>query len=148
MNIYQYELSNLVDKGFNTKSLQMESLLNFMSKLGYFYINGLDRVTTTLASDNRKCIRRFTKVTDTVEHSPKFMSFDNCVTLHDRCVVSSLKSDFEILGVPLLPYTFTVDTTTMRSAISQKLVKEVKLQRKKGGQIIVQSNFVKLVNHE
>mgnify|MGYP003652312355 CR=1 FL=1 len=108
MNIYQYELSNLVDKGFNTKSLQMESLLNFMVQLGFRYTR-----KTESRRNTDKGSGRFTR------HSgKKFISFNDAVILHNNT-----------------------------SSIC-KLVKQVKLQRKKGGQIIVQSNFVKLVNNE
>ena len=77
------------------------------------------------------------------DNMPRFLSFDDAVKLHNGNYKYRL---FSFKQVVILILNITLSFDTWCKASDSKLVKQVKLQRKKGGAIMVQTHLVKLMS--
>lgn len=139
------------DYEMDTKDLQMMSLMNYMGELGYDMIGQFD-------PDDWNCTH-FEYIGDGIKtitgkdgstwrvhikgNMPRFLSFDDAVRLHNGSYKYRVMGD-KIVDVMGSKIVISVDTWCKAS--DSKLVKQVKLQRKKGGAIMVQNHLVKLMS--
>ena len=135
----------------DTKDLQMMSLMNYMGELGYDMIGQFDpddwncthfeyigEDIRTITGNDGSTWRVHIK-----GDMPSFLSFDDAVKLHNG------NYKYRLLGtklVEILILNITLSFDTWCKASDSKLIKQVKLQRKKGGAIIVQNHLVKLMS--
>ena len=107
-------------KPINTLSLQMESLERFANRVGYCSLHKMAGFELVIIP--------------TTPFQKLFVGFEEMCRWHNTCLTGDrFSSGF----LPLL-----------RQASLAKLVDKVKLQRKKGGNVIVQCNDVKLVTND
>lgn len=146
-------LPNALAQGgiLDTKDLQMMSLMNYMGELGYDMIGQFD-------PDDWNCTH-FEYIGDGIKtvtgndgstwrvhikgDMPRFLSFDDAVKLHNG------NYKYRVLGnnaIDIMGSKIVIGVNTWCKASDSKLVKQVKLQRKKGGAIIVQNHLVKLMS--
>lgn len=135
----------------DTKDLQMMSLMNYMGELGYDMIGQFDpddwncthfeyigEDIRTITGNDGSTWRVHIK-----GDMPSFLSFDDAVKLHNG------NYKYRLLGtklVEILILNITLSFDTWCKASDSKLIKQVKLQRKKGGAIMVQNHLVKLMS--
>jgi len=146
-------LPNATSQGatLDTKDLQMMSLMNYMGELGYDMIGQFDPDDWNCThfeyiGDGIKTIKFKNGSTWRVHikgDMPSFLSFDDAVRLHNGNYKYRLLG-FKLVNIMTLNITLSFDTWCKAS--DSKLIKQVKLQRKKGGAIIVQNHLVKLMS--
>lgn len=130
-------------KGFNTKMLQIESLVQCMDAYGYNV--SMDSSCGTMEPTGWDRIHNFYKVKDDNSSSdnPEFLSFSTALSIHNGVTVRVMGDKVDFIGTTEGLF---FDTATMIKGKKAKLVRTAKLQRLKGGDIICQSNFVDMVN--
>lgn len=146
-------LPNALTQGgtLDTKDLQVMSLMNYMGELGYDMIGQFDPVDwncthfeyigndiKTITGKDGSIWRVHVK-----GNMPRFLSFDDAVRLHNGNYKYRL-SGFKLVDIITMGITLSFDTWCKSS--DSKLVKQVKLQRKKGGALLVQNHLVKLMS--
>lgn len=148
MHTLQQALTTQVEQelGYCTKMLQIDSLVRFMDKIGYH---------TSLDSFwDKEDLRELTLIfsfyrfrsDDYTWNNPNFISFQDAVRLHNNKLYKVVGDKVYPRYVRVLGVELCFSRDVLDKATQSKLVAAVKLQRKKGGAILVQSNFVKLVN--
>ncbi len=123
-------------KEINTKEYQLFSLQRYMFELGYAYDGiGFTRTAIPLASDG-EIIGKFYLDNFT----PKYLSFNDAVSMYNGLWFTHgqrSKSGNKKLSV---------NRAMLERAFRAKLVAQVKIQRKKGGEIICQNHLVNFMN--
>ncbi len=125
--------------------------MNYMGELGYDMIGQFDPADWNCThfeyiGDSIKTITGKDGTTWRVyikDNMPRFLSFDDAVKLHNGNYKYRL---FSFKQVVILILNITLSFDTWCKASDSKLVKQVKLQRKKGGAIMVQTHLVKLMS--
>lgn len=117
----------LLSSHINTKMLQINSLCDYMKDLGYVQENKL----ASFVTKNKNQTYR--------------ISFSQAVSLHNSYKLEWRKTD-KIIDINY-PFSFTFLLENWNKAEDNKKLSKVKLQRKRGGEIIVQNHKICLLGN-